>query len=104
MLNPVQKRLNFQLHSWPSQFIGLIARNIEPVTEDQLLFHCPQPFALQAPVLGSACGLGDTALQTQLKQGAGRLGSHTFGDCFFFAGPLTASEKFARIAESAVNN
>jgi hypothetical protein len=63
MLNSVQKRLNFQLHSWSSWLIGSIDRNTDRITEDQPFFHHPQPSTLQAPVVRSACGSGDKALQ-----------------------------------------
>src|ERR1035438_3608058 len=41
MLNPVQKRLNFQLHGWSFWLMGSICCNTDRITEGQPFFHCP---------------------------------------------------------------
>ena len=54
-LNPVQDRLNFQLHRWSSGLTCSIAAQNDWITEDQLFFHWRRAILW--------CGSGDRALQ-----------------------------------------
>ena len=63
MLNPVQKRLNFQLHRWSLGSLCLIDLDIDSVTQDQLLFHRPPDFLPSSSRATFLYGPGDRALQ-----------------------------------------
>ena len=63
MLNPIQNRLNFQLHRWSSGLSVAFVFDTECITEDQPFFHPTRTSGFQTPVVGSACGPGDRALQ-----------------------------------------